>query len=134
MNTFQIGCVAGLGQPNETPECRLHNITSACVDNTYHVGIAWRWANANWRRQKRSSRYERAFLYISSWKFGWRCHAFCGASQLPRFERSCRLALTPSPSSGCTGGLVEPEAMTRRQRSEGRAFDSRWCHWIFSLT
>jgi len=38
---------AALGQPNETPECRLHNFTSACVDNaSYHVGIAWRWANA----------------------------------------------------------------------------------------
>ena len=32
---------AALGQPNETPECRLHNVVSACVDNaSYHVGIA----------------------------------------------------------------------------------------------
>ena len=38
---------AALGQPNETRECRLHNVMSACVDNApFHVGIAWRWTNA----------------------------------------------------------------------------------------
>jgi hypothetical protein len=44
-----------------------------------------------WRRQKRSSRFERACSYI--WKFGWCWHAFCEAFQTPRFESSCRMAL-----------------------------------------
>jgi hypothetical protein len=46
-----------------------------------------------WRRQKRSCRFERAFLYFLIWKFGWRWHAFCEAFQTPRFESSCRMAL-----------------------------------------
>jgi hypothetical protein len=102
---------AALGHPNETPECRLHNITIACVDNAaYHVRIAWRWATPNWRRQKRSSRFECAFYIFPHWKFGWRCHAFCGASQLPRFERSCRMALLVFGwrRLHCTHGTVLP--------------------------
>jgi hypothetical protein len=34
-------------------------------------------------------------------------------------------------NNGVRGGAVV-EAM--RYEPEGRGFDSRWCHWIFSLT
>ena len=30
--------------------------------------------------------------------------------------------------------LVEQLVEALRYKSEGREFDSRWCHWIFSLT
>jgi hypothetical protein len=32
---------------------------------------------------------------------------------------------------GARGGVV---VETLRYKLEGRGFDSRWCHWIFSLT
>jgi len=35
------------------------------------------------------------------------------------------------PSRGLRGGAVV-EAL--RYKPEGRGFDSRWCHWNFSLT
>jgi hypothetical protein len=38
---------------------------------------------------------------------------------------------SPKFSLGARGGVVI-EAL--RYKPKGRGFDSRWCHWIFSLT
>jgi len=35
---------------------------------------------------------------------------------------------------GCMGHAVAQLVEALRYKSEGRGFDSRWCHWNFSLT
>ena len=53
-----------------------------------------------------------------------------------------RLNITPRPLSPprnnpvthCTGHAVARLVDALRHKSEGRVFDSRWCHWNFSLT
>ena len=35
---------------------------------------------------------------------------------------------------GCWGTAVAQLVEALRYKSEGRGFDSRWCHWNFSLT
>jgi hypothetical protein len=85
----------------------------------------------NWRRQKRSCRSESAFLYISSFKkFDCRCHAFCGASQLPRFERSCRISLTVWASysfiaSGYYVRITSCQGSNSRYKKEDISFSDR---------
>ena len=44
------------------------------------------------------------------------------------------LVFTLGSSSFVRGHAVAQLVQTLRYKSEGRGFDSRWCHWNFSLT
>jgi hypothetical protein len=46
-------------------------------------------------------------------------------------ELSSGIKLTTYSCNGDRGGTV---VKVLRLKSEGRWFDSKWCHWIFSLT
>ena len=47
-----------------------------------------------------------------------------------RCRASTNIALLPYELGAAVAQLVE----ALRYKSEGRGFDSRWCHWNFSLT
>jgi hypothetical protein len=48
-----------------------------------------------------------------------------------KYNYIIQLYLETHNYTGARGGVVV-EAL--RYKPEGREFDSRWCHWIFSLT
>jgi hypothetical protein len=69
------------------------------------------------------------FIYIFSTNIS--TEYFDHAAHFPFFSSKCRLFYNvPFLVGHAVAQLVE----ALRYKPEGRRFDSRWCHWIFSLT
>jgi len=46
-------------------------------------------------------------------------------------DNAITTSVTPQVSTGARGGVV---VKALRYKLAGRGFDSRWCHWNFSVT